>query len=364
MWGWGGAAIPPLRRLGCCLEPHGLVTSSAQRACRPLCTTRLLRPPTCLPQDNCTQGLGPAGEELCPAPPGHTPRSPPLYTPPPALRLSQGRSGFSRPPPSRRGEHAGGGRAQRAGTRVSRWERAPRAEGGLGRARGGREWRVGRARRWRGGRAGLARQVGATHGRRERARDGSSARRPAPRTAPAGSSVRPGGPGRPRAWDPSCGRRRGSPRASASHLPPLGKGHEEATTAHVGRSGKRGPCGSPSPPAPPSPLRRQAHGAGTPINSGFRATGTAGPTPSHFLRDRARHGPEALRDKGPPSSKPSPAPRSRRPQLTSVGLSHSPAAKTWGSRRPRGRGSSPEPGAQRRRSRRRRQVQPRPAARA
>lgn len=66
-----------------------------------------------------------------------------------------------------------------------------------------------------------------------------------------------------------------SPRAPALPLPLLRKGHEEAT-ALGGRSGK-------------------AHRAGTQTRSGFRATRAAGPAPSHFLQDRARHGPEAPR---------------------------------------------------------------------
>lgn len=206
-------------------------------------------------------------------------------------------------------------------------------------------------------RSGTQTESGSAHGGQGRAHDCSSARRPAPcralgtppelcEASGLGSELRAEArvPARLGVPPPSPGRR-----SRGSHCP---------------RRAKRvkGPL-----PAPQPPPRRQAQGARTRTNSGFRATGAAGPTPSHFLRNRTRRGPEALLGKGAPrspSSKPSPGSRQPATSTHSRGSEPLTCCRDLGLARPRGRNVSPGPGAQRRRARRRRQVQPRPAARA
>lgn len=181
-----------------------------------------------------------------------------------------------------------------------------------------------RGQAWRCG-SGTQTEGGNAHGEQGRAHDGSSARRPAPRWAPAGSSVHPRGPGRPGSELRAEG---GSPRVSAFLLPTLGEGQEEAT-AHVGRSGKTWPL--PPPPHPRPAARPKGRGQ-------TRASGRRG-QPAELRATSCgtapAGGPEALLGKGPPGSQapsPVPAPGSQRPPLSPVGLTHSPAAKTWGSR--------------------------------
>lgn len=235
-------------------------------------------------------------------------------------------------------------RGGRVGARTrGTWMTGRGAHGG---STGGQAWRSG---------SGTQTEGGSAHGEQGRAHDGSSARRPAPRWAPAGSSVHPRGPGRPGSelWAEG-----GYPRASAFLLPPLGEGQEEAT-AHVGRSGKTCPCRHPPTPAPP-PGPRDADKLGLPGDGGSRPNSEPLPAGPHPPRPRGSTGQGAP---WLPSSKPSPSSREPASSTQPRGSDPLTCCQDLGLARPRGRAVSPGPGAQRRRARRR-QVQPRPAARA